>query len=424
MLRLIVLLGFITALSLGASWLADEPGRVVIDWSNYHVKTSLLVIIAAIAGFSLGFMILYALFYTLIRTPRIMLRSRLQKRQSLGLNALTDSFAALATQDVMTAKRHIGRAQYYLPHQPLTLMLSAQIARLEGNDSQARLYLEQMLKAESTEFIAMRGLIENARRSHDDTLALEYAEKAIALKPQDGWLITLLAGLYTTKGKTQQALQLLENASSKRYIDRELFRRLSAYVLYENAKILAEQKRWDFAIAILEDSIRKAPGFAPASALLAEAYAKQNEMKQALKVVSASWKITSHPLLTGALLTFYEMDKERKKVISTIEKLAVIHHNDRESQFLTAELAIKRSSTDMARRYLEQLLSTETKRACLLMAEIETAEGNTEQATHWLKRASSAAPDSSYICENCNYSSDEWQLICSKCSSVASSVWR
>jgi len=420
MLRLILILLIITSLSLGVAWIADEPGRVVIDWSEYHMETSLLVILAAIAIAALICMIIYSLIWALIRTPRTWLRSRLAKRQALGLAALTEAFAAIATQDIATAKKQIGRAQQYLPHQPLTLMLSAQIARAEGNESQARLYLEQMLKSEGTEFMAMRGLIENARRNHDDNTALKYAEKALAIKPQDSWLITVTIGLYTKEGRTQQALQLLESSARKRYISKDESRRLSAYVLCENARALIRQLRWDFAIAVLEDALRKLPDFVTASALLAEAYLKQHEIKRGLKVISNAWKLSPHPLLSDMLLTFYDEDGEQKNVLKFAEKLARTHPEHRESQMLLARFAMKRHDLGSALTYLQHLLNAhETVRACTLMAELENMRENTEQEAYWLKRAASVDAEPAWTCSDCQHKAELWNLACTNCSSVA-----
>ncbi len=425
MLRLIFLLLCITGLSLALAWIADEPGRVIIDWGNYHLETSLLVIIASVAALALVCVIIYTLFFALVRSPRSWMRSQLARKQALGLSALTDTFAAIATQDIAAARKQIARARQLLPHQPLTLMLAAQVARLEGNESQARLYLEQMLKAEGTEFMALRGFIENARRSHDDDAALNYAEKALAIKPQDSWLIKTLVGLYARKGRSQDALRLLEVSARKRYISRQEFRELGAYALYENALTLKEQRRWDFAIAVLEDTLRRKPDFAPASSLLAEAYLKQNEGKRALKALTHAWKIAPHPLLTEALMRCIEASKEQKKTAAAIEKLAAHHPEHRESRFLLATLAIQQRDFDLARRLLRHLgQSEETVRVCAMLAEIETMTENREQAGEWLKRAGKAANDPAYSCEACEQVTATWHLTCTHCGSVASYHWK
>jgi len=394
MIRLVSILIAITVLSLGVAWLADEPGRVVIDWGYYHIEAPLLVLLAGTAVAALACAIVYYLFYSTLRAPRSLLRSRLAKRQALGLEALTAAFAAIATQDKRAARKQIGRAQQYLPHQPLTLMLASQVARLEGNESQSRLYLEQMLKTESTEFMALRGLIETARRSGDDATAILHAEKALAVKADDPWLVTTLVGLYTKKQRTQDALRLIDRAARKGVIDRKEKRNLTATAFYEHARPLMRQKRYDLAIPALKDALRAAPGFAPASALLAAAHAGAGNIRSALKVLVHAWKTSPHPLLTQALLQCHKPVSARKKAARAAETMARMHPEHRESRFLVASVALQNGDTPIARNELTHLIAQrETKRACTLMAQAEQALGNSAAASDWLKRAETAAEE-------------------------------
>lgn len=425
MIRLAFILLIITVLSLGIAWIADEPGRVAIDWGNYHIEGSVLVLLAVVAIGALWCMIVYHVLFAILRSPRNWLRSRLAKRQMLGLEALTGAFAAIATQDIRTARKQIKRAQQHLPHQPLTLMLASQVARLEGNESQSRLYLEQMLKTESTEFMAMRGLIENARRGHDDDLALMYAEKALKLKPQDPWLITTLVGLYSRKARAQEALRMLDLAARKRTISKKEYRALTAAVLYEHAKPLIEQSHFDTAVPSLQDALKCDPGFTPASALLAEAYGSQGKIAQTLKVITSAWKAAPHPLLTHALVQCLEPEETRRKVLRTAEKLARQQPENRESRFLLAAMALKNGPPETARSEAQHLLDTrETVRACTVMAEVEKAAGNSEESANWLKRSHSALPDPGYGCDTCRQPANAWQLTCPSCGSVGSTVWK
>ena len=304
-------------------------------------------------------------------------------------------------------------------------MLSAQIATLEGNEPKARLYLEQMLKAESTEFMAMRSLTEKALRNHDYSEALINAEKALALKPQDEWLITTLAGLYTREGRTQNALQLLEQSARKRHLHSKEARAMVAYVQYENALTLISQKRLDFAVTVLENALSKLPGFVPAAALLAKTYAKQGDIKRAIKVIEAAWKLVPHPLLSQALIECYDANVERRRVVYAAEKLASMHSEQRESQYLLASLAMKRHDYTSAANYLRHLAhEKETVRICTMMADLETTNENSEQAAYWLKRVGAAIPDPGWACEDCHQPSNEWHLACPQCGSIARMAWK
>ena len=44
MIRIVLFLLVIGALSLGAAWLADRPGDVVIIWQGLRIKTSVMVL--------------------------------------------------------------------------------------------------------------------------------------------------------------------------------------------------------------------------------------------------------------------------------------------------------------------------------------------------------------------------------------------
>ena len=337
MIRTIIFLLLIASLSLGISWLADVPSSVVIDWANYHIETSVLLLIAVIAILSLLFLVSYLIIFAIIRLPRVWLKSRLVKRQALGLQYLTETFVAISTQDIALAKKKLSVTQQYIPHQPLVLIFAAQLAKLEGNESQARLYLEKMLTTEGAEIIALRSLIEKARQNNDNATALNYAEKAISIKPQDNWTIITLAELYAKYGRIQDGMRLLDLSLRKKYITKEIYNREKASLLYENALLLVNQNRHDFAIAILQEALRKLPDFIEATTLLAELHIRNSEFKQAIKVIGEAWKILPQPDLTKLLLECLQKDK---KVASYIKKIIQINPAHQESIILAGKLGV------------------------------------------------------------------------------------
>jgi HemY protein len=422
MVRIALLLAVITVLSLGAAWLGDEPGHVAIDWSDYHIETSLLVLLAAVALLSLACVVAYLLFFAIVRSPGGWMRSRAAKRQSLGLTALTEAFTAIATQDIRSAKKQLAKAQHYMPQQPLTLMLAAQTARMEGDESKARLYLERLLATDGGEYMATRSLIENARRNNDPAAAVSYAEKALSLKPSDAWTATTLIALYSKLGRSQQALQLIALSARRRALTKAEARKFNAYVLFESASGLIADGRDDAAVPALVDSLYNLPGFVPSAALLGVTYFTFKEPKLALKAISAAWKKTPHVALTRALLKGWDTgtDSDQKAIIKAARKLAQMHLQHNESQYLLAEMAMRSLDRDAARGHIQHLLGTRpTLRGCTLMAELEQIAGNPGEAAVWLKRAASAPADAAYSCDNCNHPADHWQFLCPNCSGVA-----
>ena len=63
MIRVVFFLLVVGALALGAAWLADRPGDVVITWQGMRIETSLMVLVAAI----LVAMAVLALIWTVLR---------------------------------------------------------------------------------------------------------------------------------------------------------------------------------------------------------------------------------------------------------------------------------------------------------------------------------------------------------------------
>lgn len=80
MIRVVLFLLVVGALALGAAWLADRPGDVVVTWQGMRIETSLMVLIAAIlvAMAVLGFV------WTVLRTiftSHLIFRRHLHRRR-------------------------------------------------------------------------------------------------------------------------------------------------------------------------------------------------------------------------------------------------------------------------------------------------------------------------------------------------------
>ena len=107
-----------------------------------------------------------------------------------------------------------------LDEPPLTLLLSAQAAQLEGDDHAARGYFEAMLDQPATAFLGLRGLLVQAERTGDTARALELAERAFALRPETPWVLTALLELQTRAGRWSDALGTVKQGHSPQRCER------------------------------------------------------------------------------------------------------------------------------------------------------------------------------------------------------------
>lgn len=422
MIRLVLFLIVIAALSLGISIIAEEPGKVAIDWGVYHIEASVLTLIGVVAVLALACLVAYLVLFYLIRSPKQWAKSRQARRQLLGLTALTETFAAIASQDVRGAKRYLKRAEGLLPDQPLTLMLASQVARLDGNDSKSQLYLERMSKTSVTEFIALRGMIDNARRSGDIPLALHHAEKAYEMKPHDHWLATTLIALYTAQDKMDEALRVLEKSARRRVLHADEVHQLRAAILCAHADVLARQQQVKSSVAMLRTVLKRYPAYVPAIMGLVKAYLSQDDVSMALKVAGDGWKRLPHPEIVDLLLACFDKAKDKPKAAKVLRKLAKYHADHDEAQVLMAGLAARQDENESAVGILKHVLKStgETARLCTLLAELEHAQGNHDQEAYWHRRAKESPSGAVWHCDACKLSLDAWRVDCPQCGAVGS----
>jgi HemY protein len=85
MIRIVLFLIIVGALSLGAAWLADRPGDVVIIWQGLRIKTSVMVLGFAVVVALAVLLAIWSLIRLVLRSPGLLSRHRQHRR---GVRAL------------------------------------------------------------------------------------------------------------------------------------------------------------------------------------------------------------------------------------------------------------------------------------------------------------------------------------------------
>src|SRR5215470_15299025 len=140
---------------------------------------------------------------------------------------------AVAAGDAQEARRYAKRADLLLADPPLTLLLSAQAAQLDGDEGAAKKFFAAMLERRETEFLGLRGLLNQALRAGDQGAALRLAERAAALRPDAQWVILSRFDLEVREGHWEAARQTLARAARRRLVPPERARRQRGVILYE-----------------------------------------------------------------------------------------------------------------------------------------------------------------------------------------------
>lgn len=425
MLRALLFLGVVTLLSLGAIWLANRPGEVVIHWLGYRIETSFafLLTISALT-FIIG-LAAYRLIFRILLAPKNITNYLQVRQDKLGIEAVTQAFAALTMGDTNAAARHIKVAERNLGKSPLLLMLAAQQSRIEGNEPQTLLYLEQLLDYKETAFLAARGLTDHARKHGDVTSAITYAEKANHLTPNNRWVMLALIDLYSRQGRWQEALLIVDKAYKRNTINANERKEFTALIHYAQGKKLLDEKKSEMAQRFLEQAHQKQPGFIPAAASLARVLLEQGKPDAASKVIRTTWKTQPHPELAEIYLNLMPAESPAK-TLARAQKLASVHSDHSESQALVAQAAIAAKDWTTARNYLKLGLNKQkTARLSRLMAEVEQGQHQDKQASaEWMLRAASADNDPTWVCSHCSDTHEEWHTHCPTCHTFHSVQWK
>jgi len=289
MIALLLLLFFIAALGIGAAWMAENPGSVVIHWFDYQIDTSFaFLLLLALVGM---FVIVFFLGITrrIILFPERMLQQRQLKFYRQGIVQLTHGVAALAAGEVETADAHTRKAQKLLGRTPLVLLVSAQIARSQGDDAKTRHLLEHMLGHEETEYLAARSLSESASRQQLFSKALEMAQRAHAVNAKG---FVAVVSLHARLGQWQEALVTLDQAVRKGQLTLSGRKRWRGIVHLMQGLQCLEQQQQQAAVTAAKLVLKDLPRFAPAVAFAAKAFAASGHKRKAEKLEASLAKIS------------------------------------------------------------------------------------------------------------------------------------
>ena len=461
----------VAALVAVAVFFANNPGQVEIVWREWQIDTSVGVLVAAAILAAAAAALLLRLLSGILGSPRAFLRRRRERRRRAGYQALTRGMVAVAAGDPEEARRYARRAEILLAEPPLTLLLSAQAAQIGGDETAAKTFFTAMLDRPETEFLGLRGLLNQALRDGDRDTARRMAERAAALRPNTRWAVSSLFDLEVRDGRWELARDTLAEAVKHGVIASEAGRHHRGAILYELSLAAQSRGDWRRSLALAAAAQALAPDLAPPAAQRARLLLADRRIRRAAKAVERAWRTAPHPQLAQVYGAIWEGDTPLARV-ARFERLAASNPGAQESHIALAEAALAAQLWGEARRHLERALAADppplapipanpiatmpmtptaisapegsvlaaptapaqgsagdiarpSVRLCLMMARLEEAEhGDLARMREWLDRATAAAPDPRWVCASCGGESLEWRSLCPRCGSFDALAWQ
>lgn len=421
----------------GAVSLADQPGRVSLEWGGYRVDTSFAFLLGVVAFIAVVAALVYRFWIFLRRTPGRLKWAWRVKRRQRGYQALTRGMVAVAAGDAEEARRQAKRADGLLDEPPLTMLVSAQAAQMKGDEKAAGTFFQAMMERPETEFLGLRGLLNQAIKRGDKKEALTLARRAYRLQPKSEWVAANMFDLQTQTGQWLDARVTCDDLQRRKLIDKAETRRRKAILSYQLSLEAKHSGASEDALRHLNAANDLAPDFIPGVADLARRWVAGGKTGKAGKMIQEAWAHEPHPALVEPFWEASEAVDGLDRVQAT-EKLTKSNPDHPESHLALARASLEARLWGEARRHLETALATPpvdgqapgvaagpSARVCRMMAELEErGNDDSDRAREWLMRASHAHDDPAWICDNCGNAIGEWSAVCGKCENFDSFSWR
>lgn len=408
MSRIILFLLLIALAAAGAAWIADQPGEVVFPWDGGRAHVTLLEFAVGFGSAVVAAMLAWSILRALWRLPEKIRRARRERRHARGRHAITQGLLAIGHGDSAAARLHADVARRHAAGDPLTLLLHAQSAQLDGNRDAAREAFQAMAMREDTRLLGLRGLFIEAQRADDVAAAVTIAEEALKTSPSSTWASQAVLGFRCSRADWTGALAILDNNLASGLIDKETYRRQRGVLLTARALELETIDR-DQSREVVMEAVKLAPTLVPAAVLAAKYQSEAHQIRRAMRIVEAAWLAHPHPDLADAYAHVKLGDSARQRLVR-IETLAAKAPGHLESALAVARAAIDASEFGKAREALAPFIDAPTQRVAMLMAEIERIEhGDSGKARAWTLRAVRALHDPVWTADG--YVSDRWRPV-------------
>ena len=413
---------------IGVVWMVQNPGDVTLQWRNWRLDTSVGVLAFVMLFLATVAALFYRFWRFLRRAPANIGAAMQSRRQNKGYQALSSGMVALAAGDASEARRSARRAESLLSDKmPLTRLLSAQSAQLDGDETAATKFFTEMLEDPDTKFLGVRGLLTQAVKNGDRKRALQLAQDAYRLQSKSEWVSTTLFELQTGTGMWSEAARITDDMARNRLIEKPEDARRRAFFAYQMARDDVANGKRPEALNHLRKAVDLAGDLIPAVVALMRRNVADGQHRKAASLGEKTWALFPHPDLVEP---YWEAKKATDGLarMKVSERLAATNKDHSESHITLARAALGAKLWGEARKHLQDAGAGEglepPARICRMMADLEEQEnGDLTKAREWLVRAAGAPADPKWVCSECGNAVVIWTAQCGNCGAFDGYAW-
>ncbi|MFW2542791.1 heme biosynthesis protein HemY [Primorskyibacter sp. 2E107] len=431
LIKIVVFVALIAALTLGAGYLMESSGgvQITVAGTEYTLGPlqsviAALILVALVWLFFKVFGLLIATLKWINGDETALSRYFDRNRERKGFQALSEGLMALASGEGRLAMAKATKADKYLHRPDLTNLITAQAAEMIGDRKKAEEVYKRLLKDENTRFVGVRGLMKQKLAAGDTDTALKLAERAFAIKPKHVEIQDTLLRLQAESSDWVGARKTLETKLKTGTLPRDVFKRRDAVLALSEAQEIRDDKASGDAAEAAIKANKASPDLIPAAAMAARGYIAQNRKRNAIRILKKAWEVHPHPDLAAAFAAI-EPDETPDQRVKRFGALTSIKPDHRETKLLKAELNLAAENFPEARRSLGDLVETDADaRVLAIMAAIEKGEGAPDSVVRgFLAKALTAPRGPQWVCDNCNTIHAQWAPLCSNCGAFDTLSW-
>ncbi|MEM8799162.1 MAG: heme biosynthesis HemY N-terminal domain-containing protein [Pseudomonadota bacterium] len=424
MIRGLIAFALVAALALFATWAADRPGRVTLNWEGWRIDTSVLALFLTVLALVALVLALSKIWNWLFHNSPIAGPRRKLRKQQSALGDVNRALGALAAGDPSAARWLAAGAIKKLENAPIAHVVAAQAAAAEGDEQAAEKHYAALAEGSEGKFIGQRGLINQARRDGRSRAALALAEDAVSSNKDSPWAVGTLFDLQAQCGDWLDAEKTLKKALRLKIFTEAQGKRHRAALLYGQAVEAETDERMVEALALGEKALKANTGFLPAVLLVVRRLKATGKTKRAVRLIEETWKVKPYPPLAEsfAMISPTETADARYKRFQALTKLNPDHP---ESRMRLAEAALGADEAEAAKTALLPILTaTPRSRAAYLMVKAEAALGaDAETIEHWNALAASGISEPEWTCQVCGTDEGRWLSHCPSCGTFNSFLY-
>ncbi len=421
MIRLFWRFGLVVVAAAIFAWIADRPGTVTIRWLGREIETSFVAAVAFAFVLVIFIWFIWSLFRRLWRSPQAVGQYWRFRKNRRGYESLSKGIVAAGAGDAVAAARHAAIAGNALADEPLVNVLAAQAAQLKGDHHSVKRIFEAMTKSPETEALGRRGLFAEARLAGDMVAARAHAERALAINPRLAWASTAMLQLQSQGKNWAAAAATLAQQSKSGLLPAADASRKQAAMLAAEALAL-EEKNPTLALNTALRAHKLDPSLVPPALVAARIHIAQRWPRKAAKILKETWSRSPHPDLASV----YAHAKPGEGPEARFERLRDLVKDGSsgvEGAYAVARAAAQAQRWDVARKSLEPHIENQPQaRLCVLMSEIEEAQGDKGRAREWLARAVRAPRDPIWVSDG--VASPRWTPVSPVSGEIVPCEWK